>query len=66
MAENLEDKTTSYESWMREEGVPVVEGYGVAVADISLGPWPRKGGRGAFVQLRGMEGFSSASRREAL
>ena len=56
MAENLEDKTTSYESWMRAEGVPVVEGYGVNVADISLGPWPRRGGRGAFVQLRGMEG----------
>src|SRR3990167_36392 len=56
MGEDLENKATSYEAWMREEGVPVVEGYGVDVAKITLGAWPRRGGRGAFVQLHGMEG----------
>ncbi|MBI2349479.1 MAG: hypothetical protein HYV05_12605 [Deltaproteobacteria bacterium] len=58
MAEDLETKTTHYESWIRQEGVPVIEGYGVDVAQVALGPWPRRGGRGAFVQLRGMEGVT--------
>lgn len=49
---------TSYELWMEEQGVPAVETYGVNVRDLALGPWPRRGGRGAFVQLRGMEGMT--------
>ena len=35
---------------------PIVEGYGLDVANVQMGPWARRGGRGAFVQLRGMEG----------
>ena len=50
------DSKTSYERWMAQEGVPVTEGYGFDVKEIPLGAWPRRGGRGAFVQLRGMEG----------
>jgi mannose-6-phosphate isomerase-like protein (cupin superfamily) len=48
-----------YERWIREQGVPVIEGYGVDVTDMALGDWPQKGGRGAFVQLRGMEGATA-------
>ncbi|MFQ5849946.1 MAG: hypothetical protein ACE5JU_05130 [Candidatus Binatia bacterium] len=51
-------RKTTYEVWMEREGVPVVEGYGVDVRQISLRPWTRRGGRGAFVQLRGMEGVT--------
>lgn len=58
MAEGLASTTTYYDSWMKQEGVPIVEGYGVDVAQIPLKSWPRKGGRGAFVQLRGMEGVT--------
>jgi len=50
------DSKTAYERWMAQEGVPVTEGYGFDVKEIPLGAWPRRGGRGAFVQLRGMEG----------
>lgn len=55
MEQSTQSKT-SYERWIVAERVPVVEGYGVDVREIPLGPWPRRGGRGAFVQLRGMEG----------
>jgi mannose-6-phosphate isomerase-like protein (cupin superfamily) len=53
---DLDNLAPFYERWIREQGVPVVEGYGVDVTDIPVGDWARKGGRGAFVQLRGMEG----------
>lgn len=50
---------TTYEAWMRREGLPVIEGYGVEdVREIPLQAWPRTGGRGAFIQLKGMEGFT--------
>lgn len=53
---NLE---SSYQRWMREEGLPVISGYGVKdVATVELGPWGRLGGRGAFVQLAGLEGYT--------
>jgi mannose-6-phosphate isomerase-like protein (cupin superfamily) len=50
------ESKTPYESWIKQEGVPIVQGYGLDLKEVALGPWPRKGGRGAFVQLRGMEG----------
>ncbi len=50
---------TTYESWIKQEGIPVVEGYGVeGVMGITRGPWGRTGGKGAFIQLKGMEGFT--------
>ena len=55
MSEATDSKTT-YDEWMDQQGVPVVEGFGVDVREVGLGPWPKRGGRGAFVQLRGMEG----------
>lgn len=52
-------KETTYERWMHQEGVPIVHGYGVTdVRAIELGPWKRLGGRGAIIQLEGMEGIT--------
>lgn len=52
-------RETTYEAWMREEGIPVTEGFGVEdVRALTLAPWARTGGKGAFIQLKGMEGFT--------
>jgi mannose-6-phosphate isomerase-like protein (cupin superfamily) len=53
------ERETSYEKWIRSEGIPIVEGYGVEdFRQVELAPWPRTGGKGVFIQLRGMEGFT--------
>ena len=52
-------RETSYEVWLREEGIPVVGGYGVEdVTVLPRKPWPRTGGSGAYIDLKGMEGFT--------
>lgn len=52
-------RETSYEAWIKREGIPIVEGYGVEdVREVPRGPWPRTGGKGTFIQLKGMEGFT--------
>ena len=46
---------TTYSKWMKSEGLPVYEGYGLEdVRNLKLSPWSRLGGNGAFVQLYGM------------
>ncbi|MFQ5902203.1 MAG: hypothetical protein ACE5JO_00780 [Candidatus Binatia bacterium] len=53
------DRETTYESWIRQQGIPIIEGFGIKdFRDIARAPWPRTGGKGAFIQLRGMEGFT--------
>ena len=48
---------TAYQRWIKGEGVPVVEGFGVEdVREMELGAWRRIGGKGAFLNLYGMEG----------
>jgi quercetin dioxygenase-like cupin family protein len=52
-------RATSYDFWLREEGIPVIEGYGIE--DVTLLPrsrWKRTGGSGAYIELKGMEGFT--------
>ena len=50
---------TTYVRWLRRQGVPVVEGYGIEdVRDLQLAPWSRIGGSGAFIQLYGMQGLT--------
>ncbi len=47
---------TTYEAWMEQEGVPIIEAE-AGIEDLSrieLGKWHRMGGRGAFIWLRGM------------
>ncbi|HEX7233264.1 MAG TPA: cupin, partial [Candidatus Binatia bacterium] len=52
-------RETSYELWLREEGIPVIGGFGVEdVTELPLKPWKRTGGRGAYIDLKGMEGFT--------
>src|SRR5207253_5425036 len=44
---------------MREENIPVAEGYGIEdVTTLPRKPWARTGGKGAYIQLKGMEGFT--------
>ena len=50
---------TYYERWMKREGVPVVEGFGVTdVRRLQLKPWKRLGCDGAYLQFRGLEGIT--------
>ncbi len=52
-------RETSYEAWLREEGIPVVQGYGIEdVAVLPRQRWKRTGGSGAYIELKGMEGFT--------
>ena len=45
---------TSYDLFLKKEGVPVARGLWVEnVLDMALGPWKRKGGRGAYINLDG-------------
>src|ERR1041385_4268244 len=50
---------TAYFRWMRRQGIPVIDGYGVEdVRDVELAPWSRTGGRAALINLYGMEGVT--------
>lgn len=50
---------TAYERWMEKEGLPVIPGYGLSnLKTLELGLWERLGGRGACVDLVGMEGVT--------
>ncbi len=47
-----------YEQFMKEEGIPIYQGIGVYdTRELQLGPWKRLGGRGAFLDLEGLEGL---------
>lgn len=48
---------TTYEEWMRGEGVPIVEALGGIedVKEVERKPWARTAGKGAFIYLRGMK-----------
>lgn len=53
------DRLTTYERWIAGEGIPIVEGYGVEdLEEVELAPWKRTGGKAAFIQLAGLEGFT--------
>jgi mannose-6-phosphate isomerase-like protein (cupin superfamily) len=50
---------TYYERWMEREGVPIVEGFGVTdVLRLAFKSWPRVGGEGTYLNLRGLEGIT--------
>jgi oxalate decarboxylase/phosphoglucose isomerase-like protein (cupin superfamily) len=52
-------RETSYEKWLKEEGIPVIEAYGIEdVTRLPRQPWKRTGGSGAYIELKGMEGFT--------
>jgi quercetin dioxygenase-like cupin family protein len=50
---------TAYQSWMDEEGIPIIEGYGIEdVTELPRRSWSRLGGAGAYIQLKGSGGIS--------
>jgi oxalate decarboxylase/phosphoglucose isomerase-like protein (cupin superfamily) len=50
---------TTYHQWMKKEGIPMVEGFGLRdVRELELRPWRRTGGRGTYIHLYGMEGLT--------
>src|SRR6266508_3557732 len=49
--------TDVYKEWQRSEGVPALTGFYIEdLKTVELAPWPRKGGRGLFVNLEGAGG----------
>lgn len=52
-------RETTYEKFMKQEGIPVYGGYGIKdVRELELDPWERLDGRGAYIHLDGMEGMT--------
>ncbi|MBI2912148.1 MAG: hypothetical protein HYY05_08385, partial [Chloroflexi bacterium] len=53
--------TNTYLDFQRSEGVPVIGGFAVDdLWQVELAPWPRKGGRGAYINLDGAAGTNDA------
>jgi len=50
-----------YEEWVKGEGVPVVEDFGVDLLSVETADWPRLGASGAFVHLKGRGDFISVT-----
>ncbi len=58
MAKRSESKT-GYELWLDREGIPLTEGYGIPdVRQVPRGEWQRTGGRGAYIDMEGMQGVT--------
>src|ERR1700733_10343670 len=52
-----ERQKSGYETFMIEEGIPVFRGIGVHDSrELELGDWGRRGVRGSFLLLDGLEG----------
>jgi oxalate decarboxylase/phosphoglucose isomerase-like protein (cupin superfamily) len=50
----LADGKSSYERWAEAQGVPIVRAFFIQnLNEVILGTWPRKGGRGAIINLEG-------------
>jgi len=50
---------TAYFQWMRRQGIPIVDGYGVEdVRNLAIKPWEKIGGNASFINLYGMEGVT--------
>ena len=50
---------TFYETFMEEQGIPIVRGIGLYDSrEVTLAPWKRMGGQGAFIQLDGTGGIT--------
>jgi hypothetical protein len=50
----LADGKSSYERWAGEQGVPIVKAFFIQnLNQVTLGPWERKGGKGAIINLEG-------------
>ncbi|MEX2288980.1 MAG: hypothetical protein WD794_01460 [Mycobacteriales bacterium] len=47
----------SYLEWVKGEGIPVVEDFGVNLLEVETAPWARLGANAAFVNLKGRGDF---------
>jgi quercetin dioxygenase-like cupin family protein len=55
------EKVNTYEAFQRDEGIPVVRGFGVEdLRTIEVRPWARKGGLGTYINLDGTGGTNDA------
>ncbi|HLG70317.1 MAG TPA: cupin domain-containing protein [Chloroflexota bacterium] len=55
------EKINTYKEYQRREGIPVHTGFGVEdIKTVEVGPWARREGRGAFVDLDGNGGINDA------
>ncbi|HEX8969806.1 MAG TPA: cupin domain-containing protein, partial [Chloroflexota bacterium] len=53
------ERIDAYEQWQKAEGVPIISGFYIEdLNTVELGPWERKGGSGAFVNLEGTGGVN--------
>ena len=44
------EKETPYERWVRDEGLDIISAHYVPdLKTVELKPWPRRGGRGIFI-----------------
>ena len=55
------EEANPYKKWINTEGIPVIGGYSVDdVMKISLEPWQRTGGKGAYLDLVGSDNLNGA------
>lgn len=53
------ERVDAYGRWQQSQGVPLVTGFYIDdLNQLELGPWARKGGRGAIVNLEGTGGVN--------
>jgi mannose-6-phosphate isomerase-like protein (cupin superfamily) len=55
------ERINTYEKWLEMEGLPVIKDYGITdLMTVSLKPWTRKGGLGAYINMIGAQGNADA------
>jgi len=47
----------TYREWIQNEGIPIVEDFGLDLLAVETKPWPRMGGNGAFTLMKGRGDF---------
>lgn len=59
VVDDWQTRKTPYEKWVHRQGIPVIEGYGVADPfQQEFGHWDRIGADAYFVIMKGMEGIT--------
>jgi len=57
-------ENTAYQRWLKGEGIPGVEGFGVEdVREMRLGAWRRTGGNGGWRVCQGAESLKEEPAR---
>jgi quercetin dioxygenase-like cupin family protein len=55
------ERVNSYTEFLNSEGIPVIHGFAISdLKTVDVAPWPRKGGRGAYINLEGTGGTNDA------